>query len=80
MAKIRSIKQACEYIKELDNNTGVTEHAIRVMVKRGDIPCIKVGCKNLISVEKLLEFLERKTSQNDIIEPDNSKYNMHKIG
>lgn len=80
MAKIRSIKQACEYIKELDNNTGITEHAIRVMVKRGDIPCIKVGCKNLINVEKLLEFLEKQTSENDITEPDNSKYNMHKIG
>ena len=45
MAKIRSIKQAWEYIKELDNNTGITEHAIRVIAKRGDIPCIKIVVK-----------------------------------
>ena len=80
MAKIRSIKQACEYIKELDSNTGITEHAIRVMVKRGDIPSIKVGCKNLINVDKLIEFLEKQTSVNVEIEEENSKYNMHKVG
>jgi len=80
MAKIRSIKQAWEYIKELDNNTGVTENAIRVIVKRGDIPSIKIGCKNLINVEKLLEYLEIQTSRNDIKQEDNSKYNMHRIG
>jgi excisionase family DNA binding protein len=79
MAKIRSIRQAAEYLKELDNGTGVTENAIRVMVKRGDIPAIKVGCKSLINIDKLIEFLEIQTTAIQPKEEKDEKYNMRKI-
>ena len=80
MAKIRSIRQAVEYLKELDRDTGVTENAVRVMVKRGDIPAIKVGCKSLINIDKLIEFLEVQTTVMQTQEDDSEKHNMRKIG
>lgn len=79
MAKIRSIRQAVEYLKDLDSDTGVTENAIRVMVNRGDIPAIKVGCKSLNNMDKLLEFLEIQTTVIQPKEEKDEKYNMHKI-
>jgi hypothetical protein len=79
MAKIRSIRQAVEYLKEIDSDTGVTENAIRVMVKRGDIPAIKVGCKSLINIDKLIEFLEIQTTVIQPKEENDEKYNMRKV-
>lgn len=43
--------------KELTLQHGITEYAIRKMVKNGEIPFIKSGKKYLINVENLIKYI-----------------------
>ena len=46
-------------IREAARETGIPEHALRVLVKEGRIVYIKVGSKALINLEKLVEYLNK---------------------
>ena len=46
-------------IREAARETGIPEHALRVLVKEGRIVYIKVGSKALINMERLAEFLNK---------------------
>ena len=41
------------------------EHALRVMAKRGELPCIYAGNKALINLDKLIEQLNNLGGQRD---------------
>ena len=47
MCKIRSIKQAADYFKQLDPETQITEYTLRKLIADGTIPSIKTGNKHL---------------------------------
>lgn len=55
MCKIRSIRQAADYFKELDPDTQITEYTLRKLVSSGAIPSIKSGNKNLVNLDQILE-------------------------
>ncbi len=55
MCKIRSIKQAADYFKELDPDTQITEYTLRKLVSSGTIPSVKSGNKNLVNLDQILE-------------------------
>ncbi len=57
MAKIRTINQAIEDLKNADPNTAISENYIRTLVKNGIIPVHKAGSKVLINMELLENFL-----------------------
>ena len=57
MPRMRLITDAYRQIKEDDPDTALTLNALRCMVKRGDIPCIKNGRKTFINYDALLEYL-----------------------
>lgn len=46
-------------IKEQDPDTQITLHYIRGIIKSEKVPVVKVGCKKLVDVDKVLEYLER---------------------
>lgn len=54
---IRTIKNAVEEIKKIDNNSDITVYAIRKMIKEGKIPYIKTGNKVLINVENIIAYI-----------------------
>lgn len=56
-ARVRTIKEAVKYFKEMDPNTALRETALRRLIKRGDIPAVWVGRKQLVSIESIEEFL-----------------------
>ena len=49
MCKIRSIKQAADYFKQLDPETQITEYTLRKLIADGTIPSIKTGNKHLVN-------------------------------
>lgn len=57
MARMRTIDETIAYIKEQDEHTALTKTAIRRLVVTGELPCVRVGAKYLISLEKLEEYL-----------------------
>lgn len=56
MTKIRSIKEACSYIRSLAEDTRVIENAIRCLALSSQIPSVKIGRKYFINVSRCLNF------------------------
>jgi len=56
-AHMRGLKQAIEYLKNQDPETGLTLFALRRMVKMGEIACVHSGRKQIIDIDALLEYL-----------------------
>ena len=62
-ARMRTITEAIKAIREADPHTAFTETALRNMIRRGEIPSVKAGCKNLVNLDVLFEYLANPTSQ-----------------
>ena len=56
MCKVRSIKQAADYFKQLDPETQITEYTLRKLIADGTIPSIKSGNKHLINIDQVLSM------------------------
>lgn len=52
--RMRSIKDAAKYFRELDPETELTEYTLRQMIKEGTIPAVKTGNKFLINLDLIL--------------------------
>ncbi|MDD7278613.1 MAG: helix-turn-helix domain-containing protein [Oscillospiraceae bacterium] len=50
-----------ETIKNTAKMFGLAEHFIRHLVKSGEIVSVKAGCKYLVNVDKLAEYLNTHT-------------------
>lgn len=44
-------------IKETAQVTGLHEHFVRQLVKQNRVTYVKAGCKTLINLDRLIEFL-----------------------
>ncbi|WP_303868750.1 DNA-binding protein [Acetobacterium wieringae] len=55
--RMRTIPQSAEELKALDQNTSLTECAIRRLVDQGKIKCVKAGRKKLINLDQLINYL-----------------------
>ena len=61
MSRMRLIKDAFLQIKQDDPDTALTLHALRGIVKSGEIPVIKSGRKTLVNYDELLRYLASAT-------------------
>ena len=52
--RMRSIRDAAKYFRELDPDTELTEYTLRQMIKEGTIPSVKTGAKFLINIDQIL--------------------------
>lgn len=52
--RMRSIKDAAKYFRELDPETELTEYTLRKMIAEGTIPAVKTGAKFLINIDQIL--------------------------
>lgn len=59
MNEINNTLPRMRTIREAARETGIPEHAMRVLVKEGRIVYIKVGSKALINLDKLVEYLNK---------------------
>jgi len=57
MLRMRTINQAITEIKQADQNTAITERAIRRLITTNAVPSIKIGCKYLVDMDNLERYL-----------------------
>ncbi|MDE7219771.1 MAG: helix-turn-helix domain-containing protein [Oscillospiraceae bacterium] len=57
MVRTRTIKEATAYFREKDPQTSLTETAIRMLLRSGAVPSVKVGKKYLVTLEVLERYL-----------------------
>lgn len=55
--RMRTIKEAAAYIRQVDPDTALTETAIRRFVVNGTLPSVRVGQKYLVALENLERVL-----------------------
>jgi len=72
MARMRTISEAIKAIRESDPQTAFTETALRRMIKKGEIPSVKSGCKNLVNLDVLFDYLNNPAIQAAKIIPANT--------
>lgn len=53
MTRMRTIREAALFIREVDPGTSLTETAIRRFVTTGALPSVRVGQKYLVALENL---------------------------
>lgn len=63
VARLRTIKQCLEAIKEIDPDTAITEWYIRQLCKSGKIVYYESGNKRLVNLDSLIEFLNRGVAE-----------------
>lgn len=57
MVHSRTIREAAAHFREVDPHTSLTETAIRNLLRRGLVPCARVGRKYLVTIEALEAYL-----------------------
>ena len=55
--RYRTIKECAKLIKEIDNDTAITEYYIRKLCRYGEIIYRKSGTKSLVNLDDLLGYL-----------------------
>lgn len=63
MDRMRYPAQALELIKQEDPDTCVTLNYIRSLAASNKIPVVRIGRRQLINVDKLIEYLAAGNSQ-----------------
>lgn len=56
-SRMRTIDQAAAWLQENDPGTALTKTALRRLVVTGQLPCVRVGQKYLLSLETLEGYL-----------------------
>lgn len=57
LPRMRTIPQTVRELKQEDENTAITEHSLRRLVKCGVIPCVTTGRKVLICLDTVMDYL-----------------------
>ena len=57
LPRMRTIQATANMIKEMDPDTSITRHRLRVWVLDGTIPHVNAGNKRLINVDLILDML-----------------------
>lgn len=61
--RMRTVHEAAQEIKMLDENTALTQWRIRELVLSGILPAVRAGNKLLINLDTLFEYLENPTAE-----------------
>ena len=70
IARMRTVRQAVEYLRQGDKMTAIGETFLRRRIKDGSLPVVYAGKKALINLDTLDAFLCGQTFKPDKEEPD----------
>lgn len=60
--RMRTVHEAAQELKAMDEHTAVTEYHIRQLALSGVLPRVQAGRKLLINFDLLLEYLQNPTA------------------
>ncbi len=68
LPRMRTVKEAIAELKKNDPHTAMTEHALRVLIKTGEIPIVQCGRRFLLNLDTLMEYLSLPVKEKAPIE------------
>lgn len=60
---LRAARKAAEFFKSLDPNTPINESFIRRLIRDGEIGVCKSGCKQLVSIQEIEEYVRKQLEE-----------------
>ncbi len=63
--RMRTIKEAVEELRRIDEKTAIREHYVRELVNTHKIPYVKAGRKILVNFDAFIEYLQRPQQIDD---------------
>lgn len=72
MARVRTLKEALNAIKEQDPGTAISYTLIRRLVLTKKVPTMKSGKKHLVDVDALLKYINTEMAASVADESENS--------
>lgn len=57
LARMRTVKQCLEHFRKEDPECCISEYYLRCLVKQNKVPVFHTGRKQLINLDKLMEYL-----------------------
>lgn len=73
IALMRTPQQAYDYIHKEDPESSISLWYIRSLIKQKKIPVCKAGNKNLINIEILINYLNNKLPEDELINSEHGK-------
>jgi len=73
MARMRTILQAVNQIREQDPGSSISEHWLRCLVRSGKLPCHRAGAKYLVDLDALEDFLVNPPREASPVVPEYGK-------
>jgi hypothetical protein len=70
-ARMRTIAEAIQEVKRADPQTALTQTALRRMIKTGELPSVRAGCKYLVNLDVLFDYLSNPLQPTAKIIPAN---------
>lgn len=58
LPRMRTLDECYRELKQIDPNTAVSKYFVRRLAVSGAIPTVKCGCKRLINLDGLIEYLQ----------------------
>ena len=71
--RLRTIKEAANFLRESDPGCALTPTAIRRKIVAGELPCVMAGNKYLVDVDTLEQHLFTPTSTQGRVRPVNAR-------
>jgi hypothetical protein len=63
LARMRTIKQCYDYFKAEDPESCISEYYLRMLVKQNKVPVFLSGRKQLINLDKLIDYLNKPVKE-----------------
>lgn len=65
IARMRTVRQVIEYFKQQDPDSCIGEYYLRCLIKQNKIPIFRTGRKQLINLDKLIDYLNGESTVNE---------------
>lgn len=64
--RMRTVRQCYEYFKEEDPESAISEFYLRGLVKQNKVPVFMAGRKQLVNLDKLIDYLNGEEPQEEM--------------
>lgn len=67
ISRMRTISQCMEYFRTEDPESSISVHYLRQLVKQSKVPVFLAGRKQLVNLDKLIDYLNSEPLKDDEI-------------
>lgn len=80
LARMRTVKQCLEHFRKEDPECCISEYYLRCLVKQNKVPVFHTGRKQLINLDKLIDYLNSGPQEEVPVQGRNGYGRIRQVG